>query len=194
MTRGARERSRGCRGEGPRRRKLRPGSRRSRGYYYESRAKPGLGLGLLALRLPPLRGLLLRLLLPGPRVLHRNASFRCLCSHTRSHPRGPGERRPRDIRIEISNKVQGVREEGLIDVEGLAGVSHSPERRGGVRGRRRSSIAPPRPRPLGAEFGTVRVRVRRPRVFTGIFSFTLTVFLLFSLLDCRAELGRLVGC
>lgn len=57
-------------------------------------------------------------------------------AHTRSHPRGPGERRPRDIGIEINNKVQRVREGGgLIDVEGLAGVSHSPARGGGVRGK-----------------------------------------------------------
>lgn len=43
--------------------------------------------------------------------------------------------------------------EGLIDVEGQAGVSHSPERRGGVRGKRRSSSAAPWLRPLTTAFG-----------------------------------------
>lgn len=55
-----------------------------------------------------------------------------------------------------------MREEGLIDVEGLAGVSHSPARRGGVRERRRSSSAAPWPRPLSGAFVLVRVRVKRP--------------------------------
>lgn len=95
VTLGAQERhrGRGRRREGRWRRKLRPRSRRSRGYYSKGRAEPGLGLGLLALGLPPLRGLLLRLLLPGPRLLHRDASLRCLrsLSHTFTPPRPGGE-------------------------------------------------------------------------------------------------------
>lgn len=75
-------------------------------------------------------------------------------AHTRSHPRGLGERRPRDIGIEINNKVQRVRGGGLIDVEGLAGVSHSPAPRGGVRGKgaelQRRALAPPPGRLVGS--------------------------------------------
>lgn len=114
--------------------------------------------------------------------------------HTRSHPRGPGERHPRDIGIEINNKVQRVREEGLIDVEGLAGVSHSPAPRGGVRERRRSSSAAPWPRPLGGALVLVRVRVKRPGSL--LFSLLLVLFsysLFSSLVSSRAgKAGRVL--
>lgn len=89
----------------------------------------------------------------GPSCYTETPAFGAFAlAHTRSHPRRPGERRPRDIGIEINNKVRSVRE-GLIDVEGQAGVSHSPVRRGGVRGKRRSSSAAPWLRPLTAELG-----------------------------------------
>lgn len=95
--------------------------------------------------------------------------------------------------IEINNKVHRVREEGLIDVEGLAGVSHSPAPRGGVRGTRRSSSAAPWPRPLGAAFGS-GARARAAAGCLACFLLCCCCSLtLFSWLECGAALGRLVG-
>lgn len=109
-------------------------------------------------------------------------------SHTFTPP-GPGERRPRDIGIEINNKVQRVREERLIDVEGLAGVSHSPEALGWGEGK---EAGLPCPAGSPASWGRcacarARAGARRPACFllySGCF-----FLLLSSWLACRAELG-----
>lgn len=105
-------------------------------------------------------------------------------AHTRSHPRGPGERRPRDIGIEINNKVQRVREGGgLIDVEWLARVSHSPTREGGKGGKRRSSSAETRPRPLVSALDLgARARVAA-RSLTHFLLYSYRFFTLFSWLE-----------
>lgn len=115
-------------------------------------------------------------------------------AHTRSHPRESGERRPRDIGIEINNKVRRVREGGgLIDVEGLARVSHSPARRGGVRGRRRSFSTEPWPRPQGAALGRSARARGAARSLAHFLLYPCCFLTRFSWHEWRAELGRPVG-
>ena len=88
-----------------------------------------------------------------------------------------------------------MREEGLIDVEGLAGVSHSPERRGGVREKEEKLHRPALATPPGRRsWSCARARARAAAWGPYYFLLYSYCFLtLFSLLECRAELGRLVG-